>query len=156
MAEKITLPWCKPLSETLVYEPRVAKVGDTVVFDWEGEAHNAWIYPSGECLDNIGREYLGEQPGSTLYTFLPEDVGTKQTFVCSVSNHCIKGQILVYSVVGANDKVAEYDLSTPCGGEGYLGDPPSVEEEITISVATSTFWSTGIAIVAMLGAILVL
>ena len=155
MAEKITLPWCKPPSDTLVYEPRVAKVGDTVVFDWEGEAHNAWIYPSGECLDNIGRTYLGEQPGSTSYTFLPEDIGTNKTFVCSVSNHCIKGQILVYSVVGANETVAEYDLSTPCGVDGYLGDPPAVEEAITISVATSTFWSTGIAIIAMVGAILV-
>ncbi len=147
MAEKITLPWCKPLSETLEYEPRVAKVGDTVVFDWEGEAHNAWIYPSGECIDNIGREYLGEQPGAS-YTFLPKDIGTNKTFVCSISDHCKKGQILVYSVAGANDTVAEYDLSTPCrSGEGYLGDPP-------ISVATSTFWSTGIAIVAMLGAMI--
>ncbi len=123
-AEQITLPWCKPPPAT-VYEPRVAKVGDTVVFEWAGEAHNAWIYPSENCFGFEGREqqeYLGEQPG-VAYTFTSGDVGTNKTFACSLSNHCIEGQILTFSVT--NKTVVDYDLSTPCG-EGFLGDPPLI------------------------------
>ena len=133
-AEKINLPWCKPAVKG-PYDNRVAKEGDTVVFEWGGEAHNAYVYPSGECLDNKDKEYLGEQSGAS-YTFKAEDIGTSKTFICSISNHCVVGQIVTFDVVAADQEV-DYLLSTPCG-EGYLGEEPAgppVDESAGASLA---------------------
>lgn len=138
-AESITLPWCKPVSEEMEYKSRSIKEGDTVYFDWAGEAHNAYVYPSGDCLNPKDREYLGEQPGAS-YTFTAEDVGQRKTFVCSISNHCVAGQILSFDVVGADDQDIEYDLSAPCPRtEGYLGDTdPTIAEPATTTSAAGT------------------
>ncbi len=127
-------------------------MGDTVVFDWEGEAHNAWIYPSAECFDFKEREYLGEQPGAS-YTFVEKDVGTNKTFACSLSNHCIKGQLLTFVVVGKDEITLEdYKLSTPCG-DGFLGDSPIIEND---SAGANSIQSIGFVMVLILfGAILV-
>ena len=121
--EKINLPWCKPEESETGYEPRVAKEGDILIFEWGGEAHDVWIYPSGECLDFQGREYLGEKGGAS-YTFTAEDVGTTKTFMCSISNHCSLGQLVAIDVVAADASDVEYTLSTPCGVDAYLGEPP--------------------------------
>jgi plastocyanin len=138
----ITLPWCKP-STPGSYERRQAREGDTVEFDWLAEYHNAVIYPSGDCLDSSDREFLGEQPGAS-YTFTAEDVGTSKTFVCSVSNHCAQGQLVVFDVLPSTTEDIDYLLSTPCGGEeGVLkkdrplvptttNEPPLSTEEIAV------------------------
>jgi len=121
-AEKINLPWCKP-DPAEPYPPMIAMEGDTVVFDWLGEAHNVVIYPSGDCMDWSDKEFVSEAPGSS-YTFGPEDVGTSKTFVCTISNHCMQGQIVTFDVVAAGTEDIAYLTTTPCG-EGFLGEPPT-------------------------------
>lgn len=153
-AETITLPWCIPAPDAGSYERRWAKEGDTIVFDWRGEAHDVWIYPSGECFDKQDREYLGEQRGAS-YTFSSQDVGTNKTFVCTISSHCAMGQRVVFDVVGADDKEGmEYILSTPCGKDGFLGDPPTEAPVGADSSATGAIATTAMAAILGLGTVL--
>ena len=115
--ETVTLPWCKP-DVPANYTTRSIKAGDTVVFEWFGEYHNAWYYPTGDCMDRADRKFLGEQSPAS-YEFGEEDVGTTMTFVCDVSNHCQVGQYVTFDVVGADEEI-EYVLETPCGSDGRL------------------------------------
>jgi len=110
----IVLPWCKPSGGS--YERRQAREGDTVEFDWwESTFHNAEIYPSGDCFDSGGQEFLSESSGAS-YTFTASDVGLSKTFVCSISDHCAQGQLVVFDVL-SSDAEMEYLLSSPCGDE---------------------------------------
>merc|ERR1711957_1065599 len=50
------------------------------------------------------------------YTFTASDVGLSKTFVCSISDHCAQGQLVVFDVL-SSDAEMEYLLSSPCGDE---------------------------------------
>mmetsp|Transcript_23292 Transcript_23292/g.26969 ORF Transcript_23292/g.26969 Transcript_23292/m.26969 type:complete len:255 (+) Transcript_23292:164-928(+) len=114
----ITLPWCKPAAAatatagddaattttttTNYYEPRQARVGDEIVFQWSdtGNYHNVLLlYPNGggdNCTDTTAEKvFISEQSGAS-YIFQPADIGKNLTFVCSVSDHCRMGQHVTF------------------------------------------------------------
>jgi len=115
--EDIDFPWCIPIDS---FEVQNAKIGDTVLFKWDDMIpHNVLIYPSGECDDAAGANFLGpNEDGSYVasHTFTSEDVGTV-TFVCGVSGHCDLGQKVLFNVVTEGDVV--YSRSNPCDSHNH-------------------------------------
>jgi len=74
--KEIKFPWCIPYNSAFAVQN--AKVGDTVIFEWDGVMpHNVILYPSGKCDDSTGSVFIGPDEGSTTasYTFTSEDVG---------------------------------------------------------------------------------
>ena len=144
-AETIEFPWCIPTIGSS-YVKQQAKEGDTIVFRWAGEYHNAFLYPSGDCNDSEGGEYLGEQPGAS-YTFSPEEAGTDVTFVCSVGSHCALGQIVTFAVAAGSSDSANYETSTPCGDVMILSLPE--EEDVGVEKdAEEASGATGVSFAA--------
>ncbi|VEU35388.1 unnamed protein product [Pseudo-nitzschia multistriata] len=160
----ISFPWCIPPTP---YPPQVAREGDTVYFNWDGEYHNVYLYPSGTCTNKTGRVYLGEISGQAKYTFTDADVGKNLTFVCDVSSHCSQGQIVVFEGAEAfglpatTDPEASatpfpYSTTTPCGdvyfnglGPGDDGADPDASAAAAVGSGFLFFVASGAALLGL-------
>eukprot|EP00884_Botryococcus_braunii_P007965 jgi/Botrbrau1/1716/Bobra.116_2s0058.1 len=84
------------------YPPATATVGDTVNFTWTGTHDLRMFDGAATCEgDENGGTVLSpvSSPGRGTYTFTAPGV---YTFLCTVGNHCQRGQIVTYTVAAAS------------------------------------------------------
>jgi plastocyanin len=70
-----------------------AKVGDTIVFEWNtvpSTAHNVFIHPTMDC--ELDGAFIVGDVSPTSYTFGPTDAGTDMFFACNIGSHCNYGK----------------------------------------------------------------
>lgn len=74
-----------------------ALVGDSVTFTYD-EFSDVWIHPSGDCTQDESI-FVGQiGPATVTYRFTQEDAGKSLTFTSSVSDNCLRGQIITFNV----------------------------------------------------------
>ena len=90
--------------------PVTARVGDTLVFEWDGPLpHNVQLNPAKSC-DFAGGIQLGEV-SPVRVTIAAEDAGRDLTFVCTVPGHCLSGQILTVTVPDLDGEAEQFSSS---------------------------------------------
>lgn len=71
--------------------------GDSVTFNYD-EFSDVWIHPSGDCTQD-GSIFVGPiGPAAASYRFTEADAGKVITFTSSVSDNCLQGQIINFTV----------------------------------------------------------
>jgi plastocyanin len=109
-AERFEIEWAIPTSGTF-YEDRTARVGDTIVFNWDPASHNVYIQPSGNCEDHTDEIFVTQQ-GGTEYVIPSDFSGKTLFFMCNVGSHCERGMSVKVKVEGS---LAEGPAPSPAG-----------------------------------------
>lgn len=125
----IEIKWFIPnFDEEDAYPDRRVFVGDTVVFQWDGD-HNVYIHPTLDC-EKDGSVFVGDGGvvggggggmKNATYTFGNDDIGKSVVFACDVQSHCRLGQIVRFMV---KDRVGDDD-NGGSGEEGHSHDASS-------------------------------
>ena len=121
-AADIPVAWFIPGPAGLT--PVSAKVGDTLVFEWDF-FHNVYKAPSNSCSNLMGGSFLGDS-SPVRYTVTEDDVGTL-TFACGVPGHCAAGQLLSVAVAQAVDPAA---AEAPTAASDDVAEEEVAEEEV--------------------------
>lgn len=135
--EFLYIPWVVPPTDADLYPDQIARVGDTVGFQWDAEEnHSVYIHPSNGC-SRRNRKTVGFFNGQYYdYTFTEEDVGTV-TFACGVMRHCQFGQIVKFTVL------SKAPSSSPSVSlEPSVSDGPSVKPSSSAPTKTPTIVPT--------------
>lgn len=107
--EDIVVNWVIPFPDPEL-PPVTARVGDTLVFEWDGPLpHNVQLNPAKSC-DFAGGIQLGEV-SPVRVTIAAEDAGRDLTFVCTVPGHCLSGQILTVTVPDLDGEAEQFSSS---------------------------------------------
>lgn len=62
------------------------------------EFSDVWIHPSNNCTQNDSIFVGPIGPGSATYIFTEADAGKMITFSSSVSDNCLRGQIISFNI----------------------------------------------------------
>ena len=166
-----------------------AEVNDTIIFSWsEGFEHNVYMSLDGTCDGAVTADDNDDGGNRTVastligdvspvsYTIGEEHAGKNITFICTIEDHCVNGQIITFHIDALMETTPdETDMPTSSLTQAPSSSPPvepaspspvtsvdeipsSVDEVSDGSVPTAAqgYFTAGVVVLSMVSGLVVL